>query len=118
MFGLVLYLLSALAFSHSPAALLSGTLLFVAGLGAAGFASMQAALVFLNTPESVRSRVMGVLSVCIGTAPVGFLHIGLLADWLGAPMAIAILSVEGLVAVALTCRWWPEVLAAQTTPTS
>ena len=115
-FGLVLFLLSVLAFSHSPVALLSGTLLFVAGLGAAGFAAMQAALVFLNTPDAVRSRVMGVLSVCIGTAPIGFLHIGLLADWLGAPMAIAILSLEGLVAVAVTCRLWPEVLAAQRSP--
>jgi hypothetical protein len=51
--------------------------------------------------------------VCIGTAPIGFLHIGLLANLLGAPMAIAILSGEGLVALAVACRVWPEVLGGQ-----
>ena len=30
------------------------------------------------------SRVMGVLTVCIGAGPLGMLHVGWLADWLGA----------------------------------
>ena len=113
--GLTLYLATALAFSHSPVAALSGVLLFAAGLGAAGFSAMQATLVFLNSPAAVRSRVMGVLAVCIGTAPLGFLHVGLLADLLGAPLAVAILATEGLVAVAITCKLWPQVLHAQET---
>lgn len=116
--GLVLYLLSSLAFSHSPAAALSGALLFAAGLGAAGFSAMQATLIFLNSPAAVRSRVMGVLSVCIGTAPIGFVHVGLLANLLGAPMAITVLTVEGLIAVAITCKIWPQVLHAQETTTT
>ena len=116
--GLILFLASALAFAHSPLAVLSGALLFAAGLGAAGFSAMQATLVFLNSPDAVRSRVMGVLSVCIGTAPIGFVHVGLLADHLGAPMAITVLTAQGLVAVAITCKIWPQILHPQETATT
>ena len=47
--------------------------------------------------------------MCIGMAPIGFLHIGLLADWLGAPAAIAILGAEGIVALWLVLRRWPSL---------
>ena len=53
--------------------------------------------------------MMGLLAMCIGMAPIGFLHIGLLADWLGAPAAIAILGTEGVVALWLVLRRWPSL---------
>ena len=51
----------------------------------------------------------GVLSVCIGVGPIGFLHLGLLAEWIGAPWAVTISALEGLLAMALTYRWWREL---------
>ena len=60
--------------------------------------------------------MMGVLSVCIGLCTVGFLHIGLLGNWLGAELAIVICTVEGFLVLLLVCRVWPEVLASQTLP--
>lgn len=41
---------------------------------------MQATLVYLAAPAEMRSRLLGVLSVCIGVGPVGFVALGLLAD--------------------------------------
>jgi uncharacterized membrane protein len=52
---------------------------------------------------------MGVLSVCIGTGPIGFLHLGLMADAFGAPLAMTIMAIEGLVALVIAYCVWPEI---------
>ena len=70
----------------------------------------------LNAPEESRQRMMGLLSVCIGSGPIGFAHLGVLASWLGADTACWIIAVEGLVALAFAAVRWPEVLARQGDP--
>jgi hypothetical protein len=70
---------------------------------------MQSTLVYVLAPPEARSRVFGVLAVCIGSAPIGFLHLGLLADWIGAPYATALIGVQGLLAILLTRRWWRTI---------
>ena len=52
---------------------------------------------------------MGVLTVCIGTGPIGFLWLGWLADRIGAHNATALTGVLGLLALAATWRWWKEI---------
>ena len=48
-------------------------------------------------PIEMRSRIMGVLSVCIGTGPLGFLvWLGWLANRIGAPEATAVTGALGL----------------------
>tara|TARA_B100001750_G_scaffold188216_1_gene157842 strand:- start:255 stop:569 length:315 start_codon:yes stop_codon:yes gene_type:complete len=96
----------------------SGVFLVLEGIGAGLFAAMQAALVLLNTPPEMRSRMMGLLSVCVGLCALGFLHIGLLADWVGAQNAVLICTGEGLIALILVCWTWPEIIARQTLPTT
>ena len=86
--GVALFAAASLVFALSPWAMLSGAAQIAAGFGGACFATMQATIVFLSSPAAVRARVMGVLSVCIGTAVFGFLHLGLLAHWLGGPAEI------------------------------
>ena len=116
MLGTCAYLLAALAFGCSKWAVLSGVVLLAAGLASAGFGVMQSSLVVLNSPLALRGHMMGVLSVCIGMGPVGFLHVGVLASWLGAPLAVIIITLEGLVALAW-CLWrWPELRAIQISP--
>jgi hypothetical protein len=46
------------------------------------------------------------LSVCIGIGMLGFMHIGLLSGLIGAPWATAATGGEGILALALTRRWW------------
>lgn len=96
-------------FALSPLPLLSGLILVLTGIGAGCFATMQSTLILLLAPVEVRSRLMGVLSVCIGVGPLGFAHLGLMADWLGAVQAVTIMGLEGLVAFALAWIFWPEI---------
>ena len=52
---------------------------------------------------------MGILSVCIGAGPLGVMHVGWLADLLGASMALTVISLEGLVAIVLLVIAVPEL---------
>ena len=92
--------------------------MFVAGLGMSGFAAMQSTILLSHTPSDKRPLLMGVLTLCIGAGPVGLLHLGLLAEWLGAPRAVAIIAIEGLVALALAVFVWPELRGAHSAPSS
>lgn len=107
--GTGVYIGCVLVFGWSTWVWVSGIVLFLAGLGGAAFGIMQSALVLLNAPIILRGHMMGILSVCIGLAPIGFLHIGWLAEWLGAPLAVEIVAVEGLIAFAVCWWWWPEL---------
>ena len=106
--GVATYLVTAIVFAVSPWFLLSGTILVAAGIGGACFSTMQSTLTFLGASPEMRNRAMGVLTICIGTGPIGFLHMGLLADWLGAQTAMMVVAVEGLVMLALALLVWPE----------
>jgi MFS family permease len=107
--GVVSYLVMIIAFALMPSPVPAGAALVAEGFGGSGFSIMQAALVYLFAPPEMRSRMLGVLSMCIGTGPIGFIHIGLLADWLGAPAATVITGLEGLVAIALTWPLWRRI---------
>ena len=107
--GCVTYLALSIAFAASPLTWIAGATLFVVGVGGAFYAAMQTTLVITSTPAEVRGRMMGVLSVCIGTGPLGFYHIGVLADWIGARDAVALVGLEGLVAAIVVSLLWPEI---------
>lgn len=108
--GVTLYLALVVVFALTPTAPLAGAALLVNGMGQAGFAVMQATLVYLAAPPEMRARVLGVLTVCIGLGPIGFLHLGLLAELFGARAACIITGVEGLLVLAVTWRVWRPVL--------
>lgn len=108
-FGPIIYLAFILLFSFSTWYALSVFLLFIAGLGHAGFSVGQSTLIFTQPTPEVRSRVMGVLAMIIGLQPLGVLHIGLLADFFGGSTAITIIATEGLIALGLCWLLWPEM---------
>ena len=107
--GVALYLLMLPVYALAPGPLLAGSVLLLTGLANSGFSIMQATLVYLAAPPEMRSRVFGVLSVCIGVGMIGFLHLGWLASIIGATLAIVTIGAEGLVALLLTRRWWRAV---------
>ena len=109
LYGSFLMLISIIVFSFSSRYAVSLGVLFIAGLGAAGFSAMQTAIMFTLAPPEMRGRVMGVLSVCIGASPLGMLHIGLMARLLSAPTAVLLVAVEGVVALALAAVLWREI---------
>ena len=103
-----LFIVGVLVFSQSQIYFVSLGLLFLAGLGVAGFAAMQSTIVFTAAPPEMRGRLMGVLAVCIGFNPLGILQVGLLADWFGGAQAVTIMASEGLVAMLIAALIWTK----------
>jgi MFS family permease len=107
--GVVVYMIMLIVFAIVTVPAVAGAALLLTGIGGAGFSTMQATLVYLAAPAEMRSRILGVLSVCIGTGPIGFVWLGWLADSIGAHNATAVTGVVGLVALAATWRLWRTI---------
>lgn len=107
--GVICYLITVVIFALVQSPVLAGAALLVTGLGGAGFGTMQATLVYLAAPPDMRSRILGVLTVCIGTGPIGFVWLGWLADRIGSHNATAVTGGLGLLAMAATWRWWKDI---------
>jgi MFS family permease len=107
--GVVLYLVLSILFALVPNVPLAGAALLFTGVCNAAFSVMQATLIYLAAPPEMRSRLYGVLSVCIGSAPIGFLCLGLLAEAVGATAATASSGVLGLMVLLATFRWWRQL---------
>jgi MFS family permease len=74
-------------------------LLAIGGFGSAAFANMQTSLIVLHTPAHIRSRLMGLLTVCIGMGPLGILLMGTVANFVGPMLAVDIVASTGFVLV-------------------
>ena len=109
--GVLAYLVLVPIFALMPYPLLSGLVLLLTGIANACFSIMQATLVYLAAPIEMRSRVYGVLSVCIGVGMLGFIQIGALAGLIGASWAVAATGAAGLAVMLATRRWWRPLAA-------
>jgi len=81
-------------------------LLALGGFGSAAFANMQTSLIVLHAPAHIRSRLMGLLTVCIGMGPPGILLVGFLADRVGPLRAIDIVESVCFIWVVWIGLWW------------
>jgi MFS family permease len=107
------FLLGVLGFGLSAWFELSLLLNLICGVSVGGFSVLQSSILILAARPEVRSRVMGLLAVAIGAGQLGgMLHVGLLADWLGAAAAVQLMAAEGLIALAVTVLLWPEMRRA------
>ncbi|MEJ0017687.1 MAG: MFS transporter [Acetobacteraceae bacterium] len=104
--GSLLFLVCVMLMPFAPSFSLACTLLVIGGFGSAAFANMQTSLIVLHAPPHIRSRLMGLLTVCIGMGPLGILLIGTLADRFGPLLAVDMMASTGLVAVAAIGLVW------------
>lgn len=104
------FLALQLLFAWSAHPVLTGAALLVMGLAQAGFAVMQVTLVYTAAPQDRRMEAMGLMTMCIGVSPLGFLAIGWLAERMGAPMASMTCALGGFVSLLLTWRVWQPCL--------
>lgn len=88
---------------------LATSVLAFGGLGLALFSNMQTTLVLTGVPPQVRSRQMGLITVCIGFGPIGQILIGALAQSLGPRGAVMAAAAAGLACVAALAVWWTAV---------
>ena len=108
--SVALYLVAVIGFVTATAVPVAAVCLFLTGMCGAGFAVLQATLVYRAAPVEMRARLLGVLSVCIGTAPIGFLYLGFLGDLLTARWGTVALAAQGFLAFLLTRRYWTAAL--------
>ncbi len=83
--------------------------MIAAGLFIACFASMQATLVYTTAPVEMRGRYLGLLTISIGTGLIGFVNVGVTAEFFGAANALWILALEGTVPLAILGWTWKEL---------
>ena len=102
--GSLLFLTGLAAMALSPWYLLAFVLLLIGGLGTAAFSNMQTTLILTEAPPATRSRVMGIVTMCIGTGPVGVVMIGILSGQVGPPVAILIMAGLGICGLSLAWR--------------
>ena len=108
--AVALYLVMVVFFATAPGTPVAAVSLFLGGMFGAGFAVMQATLVYRAAPVEMRARLLGVVSVCIGTGPIGFLYLGFLAEMFTPRTATVALAAQGMLAILLTRRYWLDVL--------
>ena len=108
--SVAVYLAMVIGFATAPAAPIAALFLLLLGVAAVGFAVLQATLVYQGSPVEMRARLLGVLSVCIGTGPIGFVYLGFLADVLTPRVGTVALAAQGMLALLITRRYWVAVL--------
>ncbi|WP_428686435.1 MFS transporter [Reyranella sp.] len=94
--GAALFMVALIFMALSPSYWLALALLIMGGFGTAGFSNMQSTLMLTEAPPEMRSRLMGVVTVCIGTGPLGQLAAGALSSPLGSRGAIVVMAATGL----------------------
>jgi MFS family permease len=95
--GAALFMAALILMALSPFYWLAFALLVIGGFGTAGFGNMQSTLMLTEAPPEMRSRLMGVVTVCIGTGPLGQLAAGALSGGLGTRGAVIAMAAVGLV---------------------
>jgi MFS family permease len=108
--GTFLYFVSVICFAVAPEPITAGVSLMGTGWANGCFAIMQTTLIYLLTPADMRARMLGVMVTYIGISLIGFLHIGWLAETVGARWACVATGIEGLIAMALTRHYWWKLL--------
>jgi len=96
--GSALFMVALIVMALSPSYWLAFAVLVVGGFGTAGFGNMQTTLMLTEAPTEMRSRLMGIVTVCIGTGPLGVLAAGALAGELGPREAVLVMASLGLAA--------------------
>lgn len=102
--GAIVFLSAIIAMALAPWFALALVVMVAGGVGTARYAIMQTSLVLQDAPAELRSRVMGLVTVCIGTGPLGVLMVGALSEAFGSTAALIAMAGTGLMLLALV-RW-------------
>jgi MFS family permease len=99
--GAAFFMVGLIVMALSPSYWLAVAVLILGGFGTAGFSNMQTTLMLTEAPINMRSRLMGIVTVCIGTGPLGVLMAGFLARELGPREAVLLMASLGLAATGI-----------------
>jgi len=105
-----------LVFATSPVYAVSLAFLILGGVGHSGFSTFQSAIILGTVGDALRGRAMGVLTLAIGSSPLGMLLMGGISALLSAPWAVGLSSVVGGALIAGTAAATPGLLAHEAAP--
>ena len=90
--GAIILSVGITAYAFSPTFIMALPLLAIAGVGIAGFATMQNTIVVSEVPAAMRGRAMGVMMLALGILPLGILWVGWLIELVGVRYAVGLNS--------------------------
>jgi MFS family permease len=103
--GAALFMVALIVMALSPSYWLAFAVLVIGGFGTAGFGNMQTTLMLTEAPPDMRSRLMGLVTVGIGTGPLGVLAAGALAVEFGPRAAVLAMATTGLLSTVALAVW-------------
>lgn len=109
LYGSMLGLIMLLMFSLSQIYGVSLGVMFILGLGTAGFGTMQGTIVMLVAREDMRGRALGIMTLAIGAGPLGAITIGTVANATSAQTAMTINAILGLLTVGVIGFFWVSI---------
>ena len=107
--GTMVAMTGLLLFSFSTRYAVAFPLMLILGLGAAGFGTMQATIVMLVARKEMRGRALGVISLAIGSMPLGMLMTGAVASAASPSFAVGLNAAVGLGLVVLVGSLMPSL---------
>jgi len=114
--GSVWMCVALIAFALSQNYQFSWLMLFLAGLGMSCFGTLQSAIILLAASDEMRSRVMGLLVLAIGSDPLGQLQIGFLAERFGVQATLAGEASAAAFAILLIAIFLPSLRQPEAEP--
>jgi MFS family permease len=96
----VTYGVSLIVLASTRSLAVAAAVLLVTGLCTGAFDVLQQTLIQLAVPEEQRGRAVGIWVLGVGSAPVGYIEMGILIATLGAPVALVI---NGALTIASAC---------------
>ena len=108
--GTMLAMAGLLLFSFSSRYAVSFPLMLILGLGSAGFGTMQATIVMLVARKEMRGRTLGVISLAIGSLPLGMLMPGAAANGTSPSFAVGLNAAIGLGLVVMVGSLTPSLM--------
>lgn len=107
--GSLLVALGAALLGVVPSWGLAMPVLVLAGVGVAGFATMQTTIATTVAEPAMRGRAMGAVSLAIGMLPIGMFYVGFVAERAGTQTALLVHGLAGVAAIALVALAQPAL---------
>jgi MFS family permease len=112
-FGVLFFLLFAFLAGWTTAVLPFAVFVLLIGISGAGFSAMQSTLTYSVAPPNMRSRLFGLIVLCIGTGLFGVFNIGFVAEWFDGATSVRIVAIEGLIVLVAIGIGWRELWSRQ-----
>jgi len=114
--GALLESCTLVIFALSPFYLLSWIMLFLTGMGQAGFHTMRSVILLTHASDEMRGRAMSTVVLTQGAGLPGELQTGLLAEQMGAPFTVGVQAGGAALLTALIAAVMPVLRQQEDRP--